>query len=53
VHDDGVGLEAAAAGRESDGFGLKLVRSQVEQMDGRLKIEAGPGALFEIEVPVI
>jgi PAS domain S-box-containing protein len=53
VRDDGVGFEAAAAGRESDGFGLKLVRSQADQMDGKLKIESNPGALFEIEVPII
>jgi PAS domain S-box-containing protein len=53
VRDDGVGFDDPVAGRENDGFGLKLVRSQVEQMGGKLKVEANPGALFEIDVPVL
>jgi PAS domain S-box-containing protein len=52
VRDDGVGFNPDPAEREGDGFGLKLVRSQVDQMGGVLKIESGTGALFEIDVPV-
>ncbi|MDD8027162.1 MAG: PAS domain S-box protein [Acidobacteriota bacterium] len=51
VRDDGIGFDIKALGREADGFGLKLVRSQVEQMKGVLKIETENGTLIEIEVP--
>lgn len=52
VKDDGIGFDPDPAGREGDGFGLKLLRSQVDQMKGVLKIESRPGSLFEIEVPI-
>lgn len=60
VEDNGVGMGAATAesiagGVEADsgGFGLLLVRSQVEQMKGTFIVEsADPGTRFRIRVPL-
>ncbi len=51
VKDDGIGYEKSAAGHPGDGLGLKIVRSQVDQLKGALKIEEGFGSRFEVEFP--
>lgn len=53
VKDDGIGYEKGAAGHPGDGLGLKIVRSQVEQLKGVLKIEHDFGSRFEVELPCL
>jgi PAS domain S-box-containing protein len=48
VHDDGVGLPPAIRGQTGGGFGLELVRTMAEQLEGELKIESSDGARFEL-----
>jgi len=48
VQDNGVGfdpacLSASAVGQRPGGFGLKALRTRIEQLDGTLSIESTPG----------
>lgn len=51
VKDDGIGYEKSATGYAGDGLGLKIIRSQVEQLKGVLRIEEDFGSRFEVEIP--
>ena len=53
VSDDGIGLRTDLA--SSDGLGLKLVESLVQQLDGHLDVasgpDSGPGSAFRVDFP--
>jgi two-component sensor histidine kinase len=48
VSDTGVGLPADFEAKHSNSLGLQLVSSLARQIDGRLEIGPGPGAVFEV-----
>lgn len=48
VADNGVGLPADLESRDSRSLGLQLVRSLVQQLDGKLAVERADGAAFTI-----
>jgi two-component sensor histidine kinase len=48
VADDGVGLPADFDLRQSRSLGLQLVSDLVGQLQGRLEIGRGPGAVFDV-----
>jgi two-component sensor histidine kinase len=48
VADNGVGLPADFDLRQSRSLGLQLVSDLVGQIQGRLEIGRGPGAVFEV-----
>ncbi len=52
--DDGNGFDEDKTNNESSGLGLKSIRSRVEMMNGRLKLQTGPqkGTVYIIEIPV-
>ncbi|MDA8411084.1 MAG: PAS domain S-box protein [Treponema sp.] len=53
VADDGVGIERGRPGHEdSSGFGITLVDSMVEQIDGKLERVQGPGTIWRVEFPL-
>ena len=48
VADNGVGLPADFDQRQLPSLGLQLVSDLVGQLQGRLEIRRGPGAVFEV-----
>jgi PAS domain S-box-containing protein len=52
IQDDGPGFEADHNGEEGEGFGLMLIRSLVEQLQGQLELDASAGTCSRIEVPL-
>lgn len=52
VADDGVGLPDDFTVEKSHSLGLELVRTLVEQLEGRLEIARGKGATFSVIFPV-
>jgi hypothetical protein len=52
VQDDGVGCEDMSKLKSSDSLGMQLVHSLVDQLGGRLKIDAIDGARFTVEFPL-
>jgi two-component sensor histidine kinase len=51
VADDGVGIDAAAALERTDGIGLQIVRSLVDQLSGKLVWGSGRGTSATIVFP--
>jgi len=49
-HDNGVGIPADFDWRNAESLGLRLVILLVEQLDGTIDLERGPGTLFTIVV---
>ncbi len=47
-HDDGVGLPAHVDPLHPASLGLQIVRDLVQQLDGVLEVEEGPGTTFRI-----
>ena len=52
VADDGVGLPTDLGASRSDTFGLELVRTLVDQIDGVLDVESGGGTEFVVTFPI-
>jgi PAS domain S-box-containing protein len=50
VRDSGPGLPTGL-GEQSTGLGMKLIKSLVLQIGGKLSVKHGPGAAFEIKLP--
>jgi two-component sensor histidine kinase len=48
VRDNGVGLPQGFSVESAKSLGLKLVRDLTQQLDGKMKIETGNGAMFHI-----
>ena len=48
VTDDGVGLPAGADFRNSSSFGMQLVNTLVEQLNGEIELAAGVGTTFTV-----
>ncbi len=48
VHDNGVGLPGDLATRRPTSLGLELVTDLAAQLEGRLEVDPGPGATFEV-----
>ncbi len=48
VSDTGVGLPADFEAKRGKSLGLQLVSNLVKQLDGRLEVGPGPGAVFEV-----
>ena len=48
VSDTGVGLPADIEAKLGNSLGLQLVSSLARQIDGRLEVGPGPGAVFEV-----
>jgi PAS domain S-box-containing protein len=51
VEDDGVGFDENIDRGPSHGFGLQLVRAEVQQLDGELEIHSGPPTRFVVRIP--
>lgn len=51
VSDDGVGMEAGAAGRHG-GLGLRAMRERLDAVDGQLEIDSAPGRGTRIRIRV-
>ncbi|MGD0503737.1 MAG: PAS domain S-box protein [Steroidobacteraceae bacterium] len=51
VSDDGVGVATGFDPARSSSLGMQLVVTLAEQLDGRLEIDAPPGAAFRITFP--
>ncbi|MCF7927805.1 MAG: sensor histidine kinase [Spirochaetales bacterium] len=49
--DDGPGLDPDTATEEALGFGMQLVQSTVESLDGRIVIHPGPGFHIDLTLP--
>ena len=48
VSDTGVGLPADFESKRGSSLGLQLVSNLARQIDGRLEVGAGPGAVFDV-----
>ncbi|MDX8452397.1 histidine kinase dimerization/phosphoacceptor domain -containing protein [Mesorhizobium sp. VK9D] len=51
VSDDGVGLPSDFIFEGGKGLGMRLVRSIVDQFEGKVSVDPGPGARFVVEIP--
>ncbi len=51
VSDDGIGVSPDFDPARSTSLGMQLVVTLAEQLDGRLEIERGPGAVFRVIFP--
>lgn len=51
VSDDGVGFPAGIDFRNTASFGLQLVKTLTEQLDGEIELKSGPGATFTVRFP--
>ncbi len=51
VADDGIGLPSGFQPGENKGLGMRLVRSILDQFDGRLDAGSSPGTTFVIDMP--
>jgi PAS domain S-box-containing protein len=51
VSDDGIGIPSGFDPLRSSSLGMQLVVTLAEQLDGRLEIDAAPGAAFRITFP--
>lgn len=51
VADDGAGFPAPTDFRNTASFGLQLVNTLVEQLDGDVELTSGPGTTFTIRFP--
>ncbi len=49
VEDDGIGLPDSIGFSDSSGFGLLLVKSLADQLDGTIRIDRGKGTRFSLE----
>ncbi len=52
VADNGIGMPDTVSGESTDGFGLKLVESQVQQLRGAMQIDRARGTEFRIRFPL-
>lgn len=52
--DDGVGFNENTVNGESSGLGLKSIKSRIEMLDGRMKLETTlqKGTVYILEIPV-
>ncbi|MDX8457591.1 sensor histidine kinase [Mesorhizobium humile] len=51
VSDDGVGLPSDFLVEGGKGLGMRLIRSIVEQFEGKITVEPGPSARFVVDIP--
>jgi PAS domain S-box-containing protein len=51
VSDDGAGFPAAIDFRNTTSFGLQLVNTLVDQLDGEIALASGPGTTFTVRFP--
>jgi PAS domain S-box-containing protein len=51
ISDDGVGIPTDFDPARSASLGMQLVVTLAEQLDGRLEIDRGPGAVFRLTFP--
>ncbi|MEO7273986.1 MAG: PAS domain S-box protein [Vicinamibacterales bacterium] len=51
VSDDGVGFPATIDFRNTASFGLQLVNTLVDQLDGEITMAGGPGTTFTVRFP--
>jgi len=52
LSDEGPGLPADSSPGASGGFGLAIVASAVQQLEGRLDVTSNGGTVFELTVPL-
>lgn len=52
VKDDGIGMTRDDLDRAADSLGMQLVRSLVEQVEGKLDLANGPGTRWVVDIPV-
>lgn len=52
IQDDGPGMKANVNGEVEEGFGLMLIRTQVEQLKGHLDLDCSAGTRATVEVPL-
>ena len=49
IADNGVGMDTSLDLEKRQTLGLQLVNALVKQIDGKIKVESGPGTRYEIE----
>jgi len=52
VSDDGAGFPDTVDFRHTTSFGLQLVNTLVDQLDGEIALSSGPGATFTVRFPI-
>lgn len=52
VKDNGVGFPENIDYKNADSFGMQIISSLMEQLDGSFKLESGAGTTFHIFIPV-
>jgi len=52
IQDNGLGIPESVSFEKSTGFGLMLVRSLTEQIDGTIELDRTKGTKFIIKIPV-